>query len=58
MGRGLLGGIAATLVVGAVLLLGAWFAYSAITGATLITFRTGSMAPTMPQGALAVALPV
>src|SRR5690606_2208737 len=29
-----------------------------LTGATLITFRTGSMTPTMPQGAVAVSMPV
>lgn len=36
----------------------AWFAVGALTGATLVTFRTGSMAPTMPQGAVAVTVPV
>lgn len=35
-----------------------WIVFAATTNATLITFRTGSMAPTMPQGALAVSLPV
>lgn len=38
--------------------LACWFAFSAVSGATLITFRTGSMSPTMPQGAIAVSLPV
>ncbi len=47
-----------TLLVVAVLVLAGWFAFSALTGATLITFRTGSMSPTMPQGAVAVSLPV
>lgn len=58
MTGGLLGRIVAALVVAAALLLGTWFVCSATTGASLITFRTGSMAPSMPQGALAVALPV
>lgn len=44
------------LVVAAVGLL-SWFAFSHVAGATLITFRTGSMSPTMPQGAMAVTLP-
>ncbi|MGI6877621.1 signal peptidase I [Microbacterium sp. gxy059] len=35
-----------------------WYLFSALTGATLITFRTGSMSPTMPQGAVAVAFPI
>lgn len=35
-----------------------WLAFAQVTGATLIIFRTGSMAPTIPQGALAVSLPV
>lgn len=38
--------------------LAAWFGYSAATGATLVAFRTGSMSPTMPQGAIAVTVPV
>lgn len=41
----------------AALSLALWFIYSAVAGATLITFRTGSMSPTMPQGALAISLP-
>lgn len=46
------------VLVVAALGLACWFAFSALSGATLITFRTGSMSPTMPQGALAVSLPV
>ena len=49
---------ATTLIVAAACALIAWFVFSWATGATLITFRTGSMAPTMPQGSLAVSLPV
>lgn len=36
----------------------AWFGLTTLTNATLITFRTGSMAPTIPQGALALTLPI
>lgn len=46
------------MLVAAVLTVLGWFAFSAVTGATLITFRTGSMSPTMPQGAVAVSMPV
>lgn len=54
-----LAGAAVTiLLVVAALGLACWFAFSAVSGATLITFRTGSMSPTMPQGALAISLPV
>lgn len=49
---------ATTLLVVAALGLASWFVFSTLTGATLITFRTGSMSPTMPQGALAIAVPV
>lgn len=52
------GGAATTLMVVAALSLACWFVFSGVTGATLITFRTGSMSPTMPQGALALSLPV
>ena len=53
-----LGVVATTIIVVAALSLAFWFAFSALTGATLITFRTGSMSPTMPQGALALSMPV
>lgn len=53
-----LGTAATVVIIGAAVSLAAWFAFAAFTGATLITFRTGSMAPTMPQGAVGVALPV
>lgn len=53
-----LGKAVTTIVIAAALLLGAWFALSAATGATLISFRTGSMSPSMPQGALAVSMPI
>lgn len=52
------GAAVTTVLVVAALGLACWFAYSAVSGATLITFRTGSMSPTMPQGALAVSVPV
>lgn len=52
-------GIATTaILVVAVLGLAIWFAYSTLTGATLVVFRTGSMSPAMPQGTLALTLPV
>lgn len=54
----ILGAAVTTLLVVAALGLASWFAFSAATGATLITFRTGSMSPTMPQGALALSIPV
>lgn len=49
--------VTAVLVVAA-LTFAFWFVFSAMTGASLITFRTGSMSPTMPQGAVAVSVPV
>lgn len=52
------GSVAAVLLAAAALLIGGWFVYSATTGATLVIFRTGSMSPTMPQGALAISVPV
>ncbi len=54
----LAGAAVTTMLVVAALGLACWFAFSAVSGAALITFRTGSMSPTMPQGALAVSLPV
>lgn len=48
--------VTAVLVVTAVGLV-SWFAYAQVANATLITFRTGSMSPSMPQGSLAVTLP-
>src|SRR5699024_9758793 len=56
--RKVLAGAVTTPLVVVALGLAAWFGYAKISGATLITFRTGSMAPTMPQGALAVTVPV
>lgn len=34
-----------------------WLVFAGITGATVIVFKTGSMAPTLPQGAASVSLP-
>lgn len=52
-------GVAVTvLLVVTALALGGWFGYAALSGASLVTFRTGSMSPTMPQGAVAISLPV
>lgn len=51
------GRTATTVLVVAALGLALWFIYAAVAGATLITFRTGSMSPTIPQGALAISLP-
>ena len=56
--RKVLGTAVTTVLVVAAVGLAAWFLYAAKTGATLITFRTGSMAPSMPQGSAAVAVPV
>lgn len=57
MKRALGSAVSTVLVLAACCLLG-WLAYSATSGATLVTFRTGSMSPTIPQGAIAVSLPV
>lgn len=56
--RRIFGVAVTTLLVVAATGLACWFAYSNVAGATLVTFRTGSMAPTMPQGAVAVTVPV
>lgn len=48
--------IAVTALVG--VSIAAWLVFSATTGARLIVFATGSMAPSLPQGAAAVSLPV
>lgn len=55
--RKIIGTAVTTLLVVAAVALAAWFVFAGSTGATLITFRTGSMAPTMPQGAVAATLP-
>ena len=54
--RRIASGAVTTIVVVAALVLVAWTIFSHVAGASLITFRTGSMTPTMPQGALAVTL--
>ena len=54
----LFGTVTTIVLVIAAVGLAAWLGYSAATGATLIAFRTGSMSPTMPQGAIAVTVPV
>lgn len=53
-----LGAAATTVIVAAAIGLACWFAYSLTTGATLVIFRTGSMSPTIPQGSIAVSVPV
>ncbi|MDI6023707.1 signal peptidase I [Leucobacter sp. UT-8R-CII-1-4] len=58
MFRKTFGAAATAVLVVAALGLGCWFVYAATTGASIIVFRTGSMSPTMPQGALAVSVPV
>ena len=58
MFRRVAGAAVTTLVVVAALGLVCWFVFQAVAGASLITFRTGSMSPTMPQGAVAVTVPV
>lgn len=51
--------ILGTTVLGAaVVALAAWAILAMTVGATLVVFRTGSMAPAIPQGALAVSFPV
>lgn len=57
MTRRLIGTAVTTLLVVAAVGLLSWFAFSHFANATLITFRTGSMSPTMPQGSMAVTLP-
>ncbi|MFV0535586.1 MAG: signal peptidase I [Cumulibacter sp.] len=54
----IIGATVTTLIVATAVGLVCWFVLAATTGASLITFRTGSMAPSMPQGAIAVAMPV
>lgn len=56
--RKVIGRAITTSLVVAAIGLASWFVYAHVTGASLITFRTGSMAPTMPQGALAVTVPI
>lgn len=58
MGSRILGRASTVLIVAAALALAAWFAFSAISGARLVAFRTGSMSPAMPQGAVAMSVPV
>ena len=58
MFRKFFGGAVTTLLVVAALALGCWFAFSAFSGANIVVFRTDSMSPTMPQGALAITVPV
>lgn len=53
-----LGAAATALIVAAAIGLACWFVYSLTTGATLVIFRTGSMSPTIPQGSLAISVPV
>lgn len=53
-----LGTAATVIVIAAAVILAGWFVLATTTGATLITFRTGSMAPTMPQGSVGIALPI
>lgn len=49
--------VSAAAVLTALAVVG-WLVYSNLTGAALVTFRTGSMSPTIPQGAVAVTVPV
>lgn len=48
--------VAATALVGVVI--AAWLVFSTVTGARIVVFATGSMAPSLPQGAAALSLPV
>ncbi|MET4639316.1 signal peptidase I [Mycetocola sp. 2940] len=45
----LLGSVGALAIV--------WLVFAGVTGATVIVFKTGSMAPTLPQGAASVSMP-
>lgn len=56
--RRITGTAVTTVLVVAAVALAAWFVFAGSAGATLIVFRTGSMAPSMPQGAVAATLPV
>lgn len=57
LGRSLtVAAITVTAVAG--VLVGAWLAFSATTGARMVVFETGSMSPSLPQGSAAVTLPV
>lgn len=49
---------ATALIVVAAVAVVSWFVFSALTGARLLIFRTGSMSPTIPQGSIAVSVPV
>lgn len=51
-----LGVILVTALVGVVV--GAWLATSAVTGARIVVLKTGSMSPALPQGAAVVSTPV
>lgn len=56
--RRITGSAVTTVLVVAALGLACWFVFSMTTGAALVVFRTGSMSPTMPQGAVAITVPV
>src|SRR5699024_646154 len=51
------GRITTTVLVLLAVGLVSWFIYARVTGASLIVFRTGSMSPAMPQGAMALTHP-
>lgn len=52
------GRITTTVLVLLAIGLVSWFIYARVTGASLIVFRTGSMSPAMPQGAMALTHPL
>lgn len=45
-------------LIGVIIAVAAWFVFAGFTNASVVVFRTGSMAPAMPQGTLAVVAPV
>lgn len=54
----LLSGITLTITVLLAVLAAAWMTFSMVTGSLLMVFKTGSMSPEMPQGSLAITMPV
>lgn len=55
--RMIAGRVVTGVLIVAALAMGSWFVVQAATGASLVTFTTGSMSPTMPQGSLGIGIP-
>lgn len=58
MFRRVVSGIGTGILVTVAVAIVGWVVFSTVTGATLLTFHTGSMSPTIPQGSLAIAVEV